>query len=234
MRRVKALRANASKCSHEELEAMTTLDDGNPAELGAEFRVGAIRLDSGDLQALAVEARQILDAAGLPHVRIVASSSLNEDLIAALVRGGAPIDIFGVGTEMGVSRDAPTIDIVYKLVEYAGRGRLKLSPGKPVLPGRKQVFRVERDGLAQRDVVARHDERLDGRPLLEPVMIAGARAAAGRTSLADARERCRRELARLPAHIRALAPAQPPYAVDISEALAAGRERLASAKAPGR
>ena len=203
-------------------------------ELGAEFRVGAIRLDSGDLQALAVEARQILDAAGLPHVRIVASSSLNEDLIAALVRGGAPIDIFGVGTEMGVSRDAPTIDIVYKLVEYAGRGRLKLSPGKPVLPGRKQVYRVERDRLAQRDIVARHDERLDGRPLLEPVMIAGARAAAGRTSLADARERCRRELARLPAHIRALAPAQPPYAVDISEALAAGRERLASAKAPGR
>ncbi len=201
-------------------------------ELGADFAVGAIRLDSGDLQALAVEARQILDAAGLPHVRIVASSSLNEDLIAALVRGGAPIDVFGVGTEMGVSRDAPTIDIVYKLVEYAGRGRLKLSPGKPVLPGRKQVYRVERDRLAQRDIVARHDERLDGRPRLEPVLAGGVRLAAGRTALADARTYCRRAVAALPPPIRALAPAAPPYAVVISEGLAADRERLARVALP--
>jgi nicotinate phosphoribosyltransferase len=197
-------------------------------ELGADFHVGAIRLDSGDLHALAVEARRILDDAGLQDVRIVASSSLNEDLMAALVRDGAPIDIFGVGTEMGVSRDVPTIDIVYKLVEYAGRGRLKLSPGKPVLPGRKQVFRVEHDGVADRDILARHDERTDGRPLLEPVMQRGSRLSAGRASLEDARRRYRAELARLPRHVRALAPADPPYAVAISEGLAADRDRLTS------
>jgi len=199
-------------------------------ELGGDFRVGAIRLDSGDLHALALESRRILDDAGLQRVRIVASSSLHEDLIAALVGGGTPIDIFGVGTEMGVSRDVPTIDIVYKLVEYAGRGRLKLSPGKPVLPGRKQLFRAERDRVADHDVVARHDEQMDGRPLLEPVMQGGSRVPAGRVSLEDARRRCRAEIQRLPQRIRALTPADPPYAVAISEALAADRDRLASAK----
>jgi nicotinate phosphoribosyltransferase len=200
-------------------------------ELGADFHVGAIRLDSGDLHALAVEARRILDDAGLQAVRIVASSSLNEDLIDALVRDGAPIDIFGVGTEMGVSRDVPTIDIVYKLVEYAGRGRLKLSPGKPVLPGRKQVFRVEHDGVADRDVLARHDERIDGRPLLEPVMQRGSRLSAGRASVEDARRRYRAEMERLPRRVRALAPADPPYVVAISEGLAADRDRLTSSMA---
>lgn len=199
-------------------------------ELGDDVRVDAIRLDSGDLHALAVGSRRILDEAGLQRVRIVASSSLNEDLIAALVRGGAPIDIFGVGTEMGVSRDVPTIDIVYKLVEYAGRGRLKLSPGKPVLPGRKQLFRLERDGVADHDVVARHDERLEGRPLLEPVMQDGSRPPAGRVSLEDARRRCRAEIQRLPRRVQALAPVDPPYAVAISEELAADRDRLAAAR----
>ena len=202
-------------------------------ELGPEFQVGAIRLDSGDLQALAVEARRILDDGGLERVRIVASSSLNEDLIAALVRDGAPIDIFGVGTEMGVSRDVPTIDIVYKLVEYAGRGRLKLSPGKPVLPGRKQVFRVERDGVADHDVVGGHDERLEGRRLLEPAMKKGVRLPAGRVSVEEARARCRRERDRLPAALRSLAAAEPAYRIRISESLTARRDSLASTRGLG-
>ena len=79
---------------------------------------------------------------------IFASGSLNEDEIARLLSAGAPINGFGVGSDMGVSRDAPALDIAYKLVEDAGRGRMKLSSGKAVLPGRKQIFRVEHDGLA--------------------------------------------------------------------------------------
>jgi nicotinate phosphoribosyltransferase len=196
--------------------------------LGDDFRVSAVRLDSGDLRALAVEARRIFDEAGLHGVRIIASSSLHEDLIAGLLAGGAPIDGFGVGTEMGVSRDVPTIDIVYKLVEYAGRDRVKLSQGKHVLPGRKQVFRVEKDGIARYDTLARHDEDLAGRPLLEPVMKQGARLPAGRVSLNDARARAREELARLPADVRALTPARSPYRVEISDVLAARRDRLAA------
>ena len=117
-------------------------------ELGSDFRVSAVRLDSGDLCDLAFGTRRILDDAGLHAVDIFASGDLDEDEIARLLSAGAPINGFGVGTNMGVSRDVPALDMVYKLVDYAGRGRLKLSTGKAVLPGRKQVFRVERNDLA--------------------------------------------------------------------------------------
>ncbi|HEX2163903.1 MAG TPA: nicotinate phosphoribosyltransferase, partial [Thermoanaerobaculia bacterium] len=118
-------------------------------ELGDGFRVRAVRLDSGDLAELAKRSREILDAAGLERVEIFASGGLDEDSVAALVAAGAPIDGFGVGTRMGVSQDAPTLDAVYKLTSYAGRGRMKVSPGKETLPGRKQVFRVEEGGRAR-------------------------------------------------------------------------------------
>src|SRR4029079_7903646 len=127
-------------------------------ELGPSFRISAVRLDSGDLGDLAFKARRLLDDAGLQRVTIFASGGLNEDEIAGLMVAGAPIDGFGVGTDMGVSRDAPSLDIAYKLVEYAGCGRVKLSPGKAILPGRKQIFRVEQDGLADHDVLGRNDE----------------------------------------------------------------------------
>lgn len=195
-------------------------------ELGADFTVGAVRLDSGDLRELAFAARRILDDAGLQRVGIFASGGLDEDQVARLVADGAPIDGFGVGTDMGVSRDVPALDIVYKLVEYAGRGRLKLSPGKALLPGRKQVYRVERDGFAVHDVLARADEPPHGRPLLRPVMRDGARLPEGRTSLDEARAHAKRELDRLPAAIRALDPAPTGYPVHVSEPLAAAGEAL--------
>jgi len=94
------------------------------------------------------------DDAGLEKVEVFASGGLDESSIAALVAADAPIDGFGVGAGMGVSGDAPTLDIAYKLCEYAGRGRLKLSEGKPVLPGRKQVFRVAEGDRDVRDVIA--------------------------------------------------------------------------------
>ncbi len=142
-------------------------------ELGERFRVSAIRLDSGDLAALARAARRELDANGLSSVKIFASGGPDEHSIAELLRGGAPIDGFGVGTRMGVSEDAPALDMVYKLVGYGGRGRTKLSPDKEVLPGRKQVFRTLRDGVATGDVIGAADEALDGRALLVPVMRGG-------------------------------------------------------------
>jgi nicotinate phosphoribosyltransferase len=198
-------------------------------EMGASFRVGAIRLDSGDLGALAAEARRVLDAGGLREVHIFASGGLDEDEVARLVRSGAPIDGFGVGTAMGVSADAPALDIAYKLVEYAGRPRLKLSSGKALLPGPKQVFRVYRDGAAAGDTLARLGERLPGRPLLEPVMRSGRRLAHGKTSLEEARAYAEREVAALPARLKRLEPARPPYPVGTSPALAA-LERDVTAK----
>jgi nicotinate phosphoribosyltransferase len=148
-----------------------------------------IRLDSGDLAALAVEARRILDDAGFTGVRILASGDLDEDRIAALVDAGAPIDSFGVGTRLGTSSDAPYLGMVYKLSEQGGEPRLKLSPGKRTLPGLKQVWR-----LPGRDVVALASEPgpAGARPLLEPVR-SGTMSPAD--ALAAARERCAARLA---------------------------------------
>jgi nicotinate phosphoribosyltransferase len=202
-------------------------------ELGDDFRVRAVRLDSGELAQLAFAAREILDRAGLERVELFASGGLDEWDIAALVDSGAPITGFGVGVRMGVSQDAPSLDIAYKLVEYAGQGRLKLSPGKVLRPGRKQVFRVERDGRALRDVLALADERQPGRPLLQRVMEGGRRLPAGEADHHQARKRAASELARLPDRIRALEDADPPYPVEVSASLEQesqrARERLAAA-----
>ena len=194
--------------------------------LGDRFRVRAVRLDSGDLGALAGQARQMLDAAGQHGVRIFASGGLDEDEIAALIAAGAPIDAFGVGTKLAVSEDVPSLDMAYKLVAYAGRPRMKLSSRKAIYPGRKQVFRRVEDGRIVRDVIGRYDETLEGEPLLQPVMRRGARLAAGRVSLEEARVHARRELEQLPEVLRSLAPAEVPYRVEISPALQADHDAL--------
>jgi len=204
-------------------------------ELDRDFRPRAIRLDSGDLGALAHEARAMLDAAGLGDIEVLASSNLDEYEIEALLENGAPIDGFGVGTRLAVSSDAPSLDMAYKLVEYAGQGRMKLATAKATLPGRKQVFRRLRAGSAIGDVVASADERLDDlrsadgdatRPLLVPVMRGGRRLDAGCASLAAARAHAAKEIATLPDALRALSRADPPYPVEVSGALRAEAEKL--------
>lgn len=195
-------------------------------ELGGDFRVRAIRLDSGDLAQLARESRRMLDEAGLDRVEIFASGGLDETEVARLVDSGAPIDGFGVGTRMGAATDAPTLDMAYKLTSYAGEGRLKLSPGKPILPGPKQVHRFAGEG---RDLVSRRDEEVAGsRPLLRRVMSGGERTAAGRKGLEEARARAREEIDGLPERVRALEPAVPPYRVDVSEDLKGYQCRVAA------
>ena len=199
--------------------------------LGPAFRVGAIRLDSGDLGALARESRRILDAAGLAHVEIFASSGLDEYAIEALLAGGAPIAGFGVGTKLAVSEDAPDLDLTYKLVALDGADKLKLSAEKIIYPGRKQVFRqCNAAGEMSGDVIGRWEERLPGQPLLVPLWSASAPPAAlsPAESLRRARVRLAAELPRLPATWRALAPAAAPYPVRYSDAL---RSRLAAAQA---
>lgn len=190
-------------------------------EMGDAFRVRAIRLDSGDMGALAVEARRILDEDGLEGVEIFVSGGLDEYEIARLLGSGAPIDGFGVGTGMGVSSDAPSLDMAYKLAEYGGRGRLKLSTGKPILPGEKQVFRREENGLAAGDVIGRVAEDLPGRPLLESVMKDGHRLPTGQVSLEAARERAANEIRALPNRLRQRERAESAYPVEISPALKA-------------
>ena len=194
-------------------------------ELAAEgIHVRAVRLDSGDLAALAPAVRRILDEGGCESVGIFASGDLDETRIAALLSAGAPIDGFGVGTRLGTGGDAPTLSTVYKLVEDARGPKMKLSTGKATLPGRKQVFRESRDGVLQRDVIALADEELPGEPLLQPVMRGGHRLAPPEP-LAAAQARCREEVARLPAPLRELAGRRP-HAVELSAGLRALVERL--------
>ena len=135
-----------------------------------------------------------LDEAGLDYVRIFASGGLDEYEIDELLSAGAPIDAFGVGTRMGVSADAPSLDSAYKLVEYDGRPMLKLSKAKVTEPGRKQVFRGTKG-----DVIGLRDEPLpdDHEPLLVPVMSHGRRTGPPRT-LATARTLFRADLERIP------------------------------------
>ncbi len=139
--------------------------------------IRGVRLDSGDLLELSRKVRGILDEAGQPEAVIVASGDLNEESVARLTAAGAPIDMFGVGTELITSRDAPSLGGVYKLVavEEGGRRRpvRKLSPEKSTYPDVKQVYRQERDGRFQGDTLALKSERLPGEPLLRPVLRAG-------------------------------------------------------------
>jgi nicotinate phosphoribosyltransferase len=194
-------------------------------EMGDAFKVAAVRLDSGDLGELARQSRRLLDAAGLERVKIFASGGLDEHAVAKLV-DDAPIDAFGVGTSMGVSADKPDLDIVYKLAEYAGRGRLKLATDKPVLPGAKQVFRIEHNGEAVRDVIARAGERAAGRPLLECVMRDGKRLDSARRTLQESRDHARAEIDRLPAALRAIEPPHRAYPIEVSPALAQYQREL--------
>ena len=173
-----------------------------------------VRLDSGDLAALARMARAMLDEAGLGEARIFASGSLDEYAIAGLVAAAAPIDAYGVGTKMGVSADAPYLDSAYKLVAYDGRPVMKLSAGKTSPPGAKQVYRGP-DG----DVLALRDEPPPPghQPLLVPVMRQGQRVSAPEP-LTAAVQRCRADLAWLPLTARALRDPVP-VPVRISEQL---------------
>jgi nicotinate phosphoribosyltransferase len=201
--------------------------DGVRAAIGASRATGVplqgVRLDSGDLLSLSRGARRLLDEAGMGDARIVASGDLEEHQIARLVAAGAPIDTYGVGTDLGTSRDAPALGGVYKLVadRPAGgagwRPTAKRSSGKATMPWPKQVFRRYADGVAVGDAVARADAREDGEPLLVPAMRAGAVVLA--ESLAVIRERAARSLDALPAALRRSDPEAPDYPVTFSTAL---------------
>jgi len=168
----------------------------------------AVRIDSGDQVALSREVRRIFDAHGLTDTAIVASGDLDEMRIARIMAAGAPVDAFGVGTAVSTSSDAPALSGVYKLAEIERGGRavpvFKKSPAKNTYPGRKQVWRVMRDGIAVEDVLALEDAGPppDAEPLLHQVMKNGARLS--RPSLTALRDRCRQRVAALPREVTQL------------------------------
>ncbi len=177
--------------------------------------IRGVRIDSGDLAEHAQRVRRILDAGNLTEVTLFGSGDLDEHRLRELMAAKAPFDGFGIGTRLDASTDAPTLDLVYKLQEYAGRSRRKRSEGKATWPGRKQIYRqTDAAGILAGDCLGLEDQPHPGEPLLIKVMEGGRRLQPPE-SPAVIRERTRTQLAALPPALCALQPA-PSYPVDIA------------------
>jgi nicotinate phosphoribosyltransferase len=189
-----------------------------PILKGRGIPVKGVRLDSGDLADHARNVRRILDEGGLRDAQILASGNLDEYRLSELMRSGAPIDSFAVGTAMTTSADAPALDCAYKLQEYGGRPCRKRSEGKATWPGRKQVYRqCAHDGRLGQDVVTTLADTPSGEPLLQPVMQHGRRLSPV-PGLTEVRQRVSAQLAQLPDALRSLETV-PAYEAKISASL---------------
>jgi nicotinate phosphoribosyltransferase len=186
----------------------------------------AVRLDSGDMVQLSKQVREILDESGFPEVKIFASGGFDEFKIRKILTAGAIIDAFGVGTKMGVSADAPYLDMAYKMVVYKGRPVMKLSSGKVSLAGPKQVFRQrDEQGLFKGDLLGLLDEEVAGsESLLETVMQDGKKLHPPEP-LPKIRDRFRQEFTLLPEIYKNL-EGNPNYPVVITPRLQALQEQV--------
>ncbi len=200
----------------------------NAAVVGKELekkegRLGGVRLDSGNLSELSKGVRKILDDEELNYVKILASSDLNEYKIDGLVKSGARIDGYGVGTEMITAKPVAALSGVYKLVEDNNGARIKLSHEKKTYPGKKQVYRVERNGKYSHDILALWNEKVEGIPLLELVVKNGRRVAK-RRPLEEVRKYCLDCVAKLPDEAKEVMAK--PYRLEVSDGLKALTEEL--------
>lgn len=231
-REIEAFRAFAETFPKTSTFLIDTFDDIKGAEKAAVvakemekkgFKLNSVRLDSGDLIEISKKVRTLLDEKGLDYVKIFASGDLDEYRVEELLRKGAKIDAFGVGTRMSTSADRPYVDVIYKLSEKMDKtGKfmpaMKLSQGKITFPGRKQVLRI-RDSVGKfvKDIIALHDEEVEGEPLLTKVVEKG-RIVYDLPSLEAIREYALKNLARLPEKYKRLKNA-PSYPVELSTGL---------------
>jgi nicotinate phosphoribosyltransferase len=182
--------------------------------------IRGVRIDSGDLTAMARKVRAILDAGGLRDVIILVSGGINEDVLQGMMAEKAPIDGFGIGVNLAASVDVPALDCAYKLQDYAGRPRRKLSEGKATWPGRKQVWRAyDTQGRMRGDILSVEEDTHPGEALIGPVMRGGKRVGPA-PSLAEIRARAERDLARLPEKLARLETGAE-YPVEVADALVA-------------
>jgi len=189
-----------------------TYDTVEGARIAASLSVkpSLVRLDSGDRYDLSLKVRKILDDAGLKDTKIFASGDLNEYILDDLTSRGAPIDSFGVGTELVTSRDDPALSGIYKLVSVRRDGRtiyrVKTSSGKRTIPGGKQIYRrYMENGEIQEDVLTLEDEMTPSGtvPLLIKVIEQG-RLVYDLPSIDQIQDRAKKEIAGLPAKCKTL------------------------------
>ncbi|MFH1092653.1 MAG: nicotinate phosphoribosyltransferase [Candidatus Omnitrophota bacterium] len=187
------------------------------------FRLQGVRLDSGNLLKESKKIRALLDKHGFSYVKIMASGNLDEYKIEKLVKAEAPIDSFGVGTNMGVSADAPYCEVVYKISEVNNEKisftpTMKLSRNKSTYPGRKQVYRLKnRKGNFIKDILALEHERQKGEPLLVKMLSKG-RILRRQPQLIQTRNFVKRQLSELPSAYKKL-KTEKSYPVIISSQL---------------
>jgi nicotinate phosphoribosyltransferase len=186
------------------------------------YRLNAVRLDSGDLSIISRKVRKALDRRGLDYVKIFASGDLDEYVIEDLIRKGAKIDAFGVGTRLSTSYDRPYVDVVYKLSGKMEKSvfvpTMKLSKDKTTLPGKKQIFRLkDRNGRYLRDIIGLENEEIDAERLLVKVMENG-RIVYSVPTLEEARKVTLKNVAEFPQKYKKLADA-PLYPVRLSRGL---------------
>jgi len=175
--------------------------------------IRGVRIDSGDLAAQARKVRAILDAGGLNGVIILVSGGINEDVLQSMMKEKAPIDGYGIGVNLDASIDAPSLDCAYKLQEYAGTPRRKLSEGKATWPGRKQVWRAyDLQGRMCGDTLSLETDKYAGETLVKPAMRGGKRLLPAPT-LTQIREHAKRELDSLPDALKRLEPSDYPVTV---------------------
>ena len=180
--------------------------------------IRGVRIDSGDLAASARKVRAILDEGGLTSAIILISGGVDETVLQTMVASQAPIDGYGIGVSLATSIDAPAFDCAYKLQEYNGQPKRKLSEGKQTWPGRKQVWRsFDAEGRMSGDILSIDGDKQPGEPLIVPVMRAGKRIGSAPT-LDQIRERSVHDLARLPLPLVQLQPGMS-YPVEVSDAL---------------
>ena len=179
--------------------------------------IRGVRIDSGDLIAMAKKVRRILDDGGCKDVIILVSGGVDEDTLQVMAKEKAPVAGCGIGVSLGVSTDVPALDCAYKLQEYAGKPRRKRSEGKATWPGRKQVWRAyDAEGRMRGDILSVESDKRDDEPLIAQVMRGGQRVAPAPT-FAQMRERAASGLARLPEPLRRLEASD--YPVTIADAL---------------
>jgi nicotinate phosphoribosyltransferase len=182
--------------------------------------IRGVRIDSGDLIAMAKKVRAILDAGGLKETIILVSGGVNEDVLQDMMKDGAPIGGFGIGVNLAASVDVPALDCAYKLQDYRGMPKRKLSEGKQTWPGRKQVWRAyDADGRMRGDILSLENDTHPGEKLIVEVMRGGKRVGQA-PALTQIRDRARADLARLPEPLARL-QAGANYPVEVADALKA-------------
>jgi nicotinate phosphoribosyltransferase len=178
-----------------------------------------IRIDSGDVFELSLKTRAMLDDAGFRDAKIMVSGDLDEYKIRDLVARSAPINAFGVGTELATSGDAPSMGAIYKMVEIGDRYTAKRSAGKTSWPGSKQIFRFQ-----DHDLVACSSECVGEAEALQQPIVLGGQLIQALPDVREARRRAAESIAKLPAKTREL-ELNDEYHVDFSAQLIALAKR---------